>query len=346
MVAMMIELGRNYALSDRSIQGDRARGFGVSGWGVPAWGRARARMGFAGPRKPLPIAARYFCADCNSLKTNQPVAQGNKYGATKTEYQAAVTAHYTDNHPDLHYPVDQAMLDAKKLKAKVRARKIARNRENDLHELIHKFLKHGTLEVKGGQELTTGALDISGSQLPVRRPRELADLTDFDFPDANVADAGAEEIELDQLVSIQARIGRRLLGVELQNISGSEMVSEFLSVAGADHEMSARLSLATRTGDFSLDDAELIWRLGVSVVSAFQGTGEGENVMPFSDHKFPPPGGTVYVAIRLFWRFLNNLDRQVDTGDLFTAIATIDQRLSTFLLFEMLEERSGIFAFT
>ena len=303
-------------------------------------------MGFAGPRKPLPIGARYFCGDCESVKGNVPVAQGNKFGATKTEYQDAVTAHYTENHKDLHYPVDQARSDANAMKAKVRARKIAAKRQDELHKLIHEFLKHGTLKVEGGQELPTGGFDMSGSQHPVRRPRELADLTDFDFPDANVADAAAEEIELDQLVSIQARIGRRLLGVEIQNLGASEMVQEFLTIAGADHEMTSRLSLATRTGSFNLDDPELIYLLQGTIVSAFQGTGEAMLSQPISGHKFPPPGGTVYVALRLFWRFLNNLDRQVDTGDLFTAIATIDQRLSTFLLFEMLEERSGIFAFT
>ena len=303
-------------------------------------------MGFAGPRKPLPIGARYFCGDCNSVHDNHPVAFGTKFGATKTEYQEAVNAHYADNHPDLHYPVDQAMLDAKKMKAKHKAHLKALKQKQELNDLLRQLVKMGVAPVEGGQELATGAFDLSGSQHPVRRPRELADLTDFDFPDANLADGAAEEIELDQLVSIQARIGRRLLGVELQNIGTGEILSEFLTMAGADIEMSGRVSLATRTGDFNLNDPELIWKLNFAVVGAFQGTGEGQNHILLSDHKFPPPGGTVYVSLRLFWRFLNNLDRQVDTSDLFTAIATIDQRLSTFLLFEMLEERSGIFAFT
>ena len=342
---MLIELGRNYAISDRSIQGDRARGYGQPGWGIPGWGRQRARMGFAGPRKPLPIGARYFCGDCSSVSENVPVAQGTKFGATKTEYQAAVTAHMTEHHPDLHYPVDQAVADAKKMAAKLKARKVALKREEEMVKLLRQLVEQGKLPVKGGQEITSGGLDVSGSILPVRRPRELADLTDFDFPDANVADGGVEEIELDQLVSIQARIGRRLLGVELQNISGAELPIEYQTLGLADQEMSTRLSLATRTGAFNLDDPELLWHQSVDIrVAAVTTVGAVERA--FVDNKFPPPGGTVYVALRLFWRFLNNLDRQVDTGDLFTSIATIDQRLSTFLLFEMLEERSGIFAFT
>lgn len=343
---MLIEMGRQYAVSDRSVMGDRAPGYGVSGWGIPRWGRQRAAMGFAGPRKPLPIGARYFCADCNSVKDNNPVAYGHKFGPTKKEYQAEVTAHYTDEHKDLHYPVDQALSDAKKYAAKEKAHKVAVNREAEMVTLLRQLVEQGKLPVKGGQEMPTGGFDVSGNILPVRRPRELADLTDFDFPDANVADAGVEEIELDQLVSIQARIGRRLLGVELQGISSSEYAAEFLTMAGADIEVSSILSLATRTGGFNLDDPELLWRLHSGIFGAFQGTGEGQNSMPLSEHKFPPPGGTVYVALRLFWRFLNNMDRQVDTGDLFSSIATIDQRLSVFLLFEMLEERSGIFAFT
>ncbi len=343
---MLIEMGPRYALSDRSIQGDRAAGYGVTGWGIPRWARQRAAMGFLGPMRPMPIGARYFCGDCDSAKENNPIAYGHKFGPTKAQYQEEITAHYTENHKDLHYPVDQAASDAKKMAAKVRAHKVAAQNQVELNALLLKLLKEGKLKVEGGQELPTGGFDVSGSQLAVRRPRELADLTDFDFPDANVADTGVEEIELDQLVSIRARIGRRLLGVELQNISTGELVTEFLTMAGADIEMSGRITLATRTGDFNLDDPELLYRLNFAVVGAFQGTGEGQNHIALSDHKFPPPGGTVYVAIRLFWRFLNNLDRQVDTGDLFTAIATIDQRLSTFLLFEMLEERSGIFAFT
>lgn len=290
-----------------------------------------------GPMKPMPIGARYFCGDCESKKANEPIAFGHKFGPTKAEYQEQVTAHYTENHKDLHYPLNQDKADAKE-RAKKLAKTKAKSPERKLLEAI--------LEAVGGPK---GGMDLSGSYNPVTRPRELPDFTEFDFPDANVADDAVEEIELDQLISIQARMGRRLLGVEIQGLD-AEFGAEFLTVPdNADLEILTDIALNTRTGVHNLDDPENLWstffRSIVANVEATAGTGTAV-IADYEAHNDVPPGGVVYVAPRLFWRFINAMDRQVDTGDLFVRIATVDQRLSTFLLFELLEQFSGLFGLT
>ena len=300
-----------------------------------------------GPLKPMPIGARYFCGDCESVKENVPVAMGHKFGATKQAYQEAVTSHMTENHKDLHYPVDQDAEDKKARENKMRRAK-ARTKQNNAYQqaMIH-LAEH--LMHQDGESPVGGGLDYSGRYEPVSRPRELPDFSEFDFPDAAVADAGVEEIEFDQLISIQARQGRRLLGVELQNLD-VEVNTEFLTAPdNADLDIGVLLELNTRTGGFNLDDPENLWRaryfLPIANIEATAGVGTAITAEIFGENDLPP-GGRVYVAPRLFWRFTNALDRQVDAGDLMALIATINQPLSTFLLFELLEQYSGLFGFT
>ena len=334
---MFLTLGDRYGLEDRGTPG------AVSGWGIPGWGRRRAQLGLVGPRKPVKVGARYFCGDCESKKENKPVASGNKFQSSKAEYQLAVTAHYANNHPDLHYPIDQTGLDDMG-RAKRKAASILRT-QADLKSLA-RWHKHG--HKWDEDEGVGGGVDLSSFYQPVTRPRELPDFSEFDFPDAAVADAGVEEIEFDQLISIAARMGRRFLGVEMQNID-LEYLLEFLTVPdNADLDINITLELNTRTGGHNLDDVQNIWRFRNSQatpnVEATAGTGTAVTA-DFQSRHDAPPGGVVYVAPRLFWRMNNEMDRQIDIGDLFARIATIDQRLTTFLLFELLEQYSGLFGF-
>lgn len=182
--------------------------------------------------------------------------------------------------------------------------------------------------------------DVSAGYLRVERPSELPDFTEFDFPDADLADTATEEIELDQLISLAARQGRRFLGCELQGLMTEFQVEYQTVLDNADLAMVLDISLNTRTGGHSLDDPENLWRFAVATIianiEADAATGSAVSESWLEENR-PPPGGTVYVSPRLFWRFANNMDRQVDTGDLFTRIATVDQKLSTTLLFELLE---------
>ncbi len=335
---MLLRLGDQMMIMDRAPGGAPGPAYGVSGWGMPSWASMR---GLGGVARPTPVGARYFCGDDYPMyqAQDQPCAQGNIYNSTKSQYQEAVTAHYTEEHPDLHYPIDQNGLDAMQA-AKAKAAKILR-----LNAQLEELAEWEPPGVGGGIE-PTGAFDLSGDVLPVSRPKELPDFTEFDFPDSNVADAAIEEIELDQLISIAARQGRRFLGVEIQNLTGGEYPTEFATAASAALSINHRLELNTRTGTHNLDDPEQLWRqVGDVEIVDFETAGP-PIYLAFSDQKTPPPGGRVYVAPRLFWRFTNNLDRQVDIGDLFCIIATVAQPLTTFLLFELLEEFSGLFGLT
>jgi len=337
---VLLRLGDQMLIADRLPGGVPSRAYGVSGWGIPSYGGQAPFAG--GPMKPMPVGARYFCGDCDSVKKNEPVAQGNIYNSTKSQYQEAVTAHYTEAHADLHYPVDQAAADLSLIEKNAVKAKAARARQAHIEELLVELVAQGKLAVAGGQG---GSVDLTGSILPVTRPRELPDFTEFDFPDANLADAAAEELELDQLISIAARQGRRFLGVELQNL-GTELGTEFATIASAAISIDSRLELNTRTGTHNLDDPEQLWRQETAGRMVDTEPASAMNWYLTSGTRDPPPGGRVYVAPRLFYRFLNNMDRQVDIGDLFALIATVAQPLSTFLLFELLEEFSGLFGLT
>ena len=323
---VFLTLGDRFGIDDRGAPG------AISGWGNPSWGLKRAQMGLVGPMKPVKVGARYFCGDCHG---DEPVAMGNKFTSSKAEYQLAVTGHYTEDHPDLHYPIDQDGLDAMHAaKRKAAAQKVL---AKDLKDLA-------AWDVSG----VGGGVDVSGQYEPVTRPRELPDFTEFDFPDADVADGGAEEIELDQLISIAARQGRRLLGVELQNVDAEFGIETLTAPDNSDLAIRVSFALNTRTGAQNLDDPENLWlaafETDIANVEATAGTGAAI-VAQFESENDVIPGGVVYVAPRLFFRLTNNMDRQIDTGDLFARIATVTQPLSTFLLFELLEQYSGLFGF-
>jgi len=334
---MLLRLGDQMIIADRMPGGAPGPAYGVPGWGMPNWASMR---GLGGVARPKPVGARYFCGDDypQSEAQTEPCATGNIYTSTKKQYQEAVTEHYTEEHADLHYPVDQFELDMVDRHDAQKAKEKALLEAAKTNKLLQELVNQGKLPVEGG------GMDHGGMVLPVTRPRELPDFTEFDFPDANLADAATEEIELDQLISIAARQGRRFLGLNLQNLT-AELQQEMLTVGLADLEMTYRIELNTRTGGHNLDDPESLWRREYSNIAAVITT-VGEVVQDFMDKNDPPPGGRVYVAPRLFWRFVNNLDRQVDVGDLFVRIATVSQQLSTFLLFELLEEFSGLFGLT
>jgi len=345
---VLLRLGDRFIISDQTENLQPGRAYDTPGWGIPNWGPARAQRGFAGPMKPSkPIGARYFCGDCSSVKENKPVAIGHKFGVQRAAYQDAITAHMTENHKDLHYPIPQDLIDAhEKAKRKAKTKVLLWKQLQEVGVKLTAKERDAITAFDNPNGNVGGGLDMSGSYQPVSRPRELPDFTEFDFPDANVADAGVEELELDQLISIQARMGRRLLGVELQNLD-IEAATEYLTIAsGVDHEITDLLELNTRTGGFNLDDPENLWRIRHSLVVSIGAATEVANAEIFGENDIQPGGGVVYVAPRLFFRFSNAMDRQVDTGDLMTRIATIDQPLSTFLLFELLEQFSGLFGLT
>ena len=111
------------------------------------------------------------------------------------------------------------------------------------------------------------------------------------------------------------------------------MASEFLTVNSVDHQMAIQFALNTRTGAQNLDDPENLWRKTFQVVSTDAEPGSAMMALAMSEEASIPPGGAVYVAPRLFWRVSNDLDAVLSAGTMFSRIATVDQKLSTFLLF-------------
>ena len=120
------------------------------------------------------------------------------------------------------------------------------------------------------------------------------------------------------------------------------MAQEHLTLGDADHEQTLSFRLNTRTGGFSLNDPELIDQLDVTSVQADIGTSIG--LTPLNPvigqlHRGEP---FLYVAPRLFFRFTNNGDQQMDASDFAIRIASISRRLSFRLFIELLERFADV----
>lgn len=181
--------------------------------------------------------------------------------------------------------------------------------------------------------------DISGFMLEARG-RERPDFTLFDFPDATLTDGSAEEIEFDQALSLAGRFGRDFLGVMYGNVGGI-FRTEHITISTADHDMELLLSINTRTGAFSLGDPENIWQTMflTSVTAPTTATSESMNITMEATRYAEP---FLYVAPRLFWRTLNNMDRSLSAGDFDCRIGSISVRLTFPLFIELLERFADV----
>ncbi len=184
-------------------------------------------------------------------------------------------------------------------------------------------------------------MDLSGPGYLVAPGRERPDFTLFDGPDTALADAAAEEIEFDQALSLAGRFGRDFLGVQVSGLLGV-MTAEHQTIAGADHLMALRMTLATRTGAFVAGDPELIWEKEVGAVAAAGGTDTA--TFGFQPHVFETKYAEpfLYVAPRLFFRFANDLDAAFAIGDLDIRMASISKRLTFPIFIELLERFADV----
>ena len=181
--------------------------------------------------------------------------------------------------------------------------------------------------------------DLSGGGPLLAAPgRERPDYTVFPFPAANLADAGVEEIEIDQAISLQGRRGRELLGALIMNLANGEILPELITLA-ADTHLQAGFSLASRTGAFFIDDPELLWTYQAGVAMNVT-EGSAQAMEELGNLMLGEP--ELYVAPRLFWRFANNLDRQVDASDLRARISSISQPLNFNEFIELLERFADV----
>lgn len=171
--------------------------------------------------------------------------------------------------------------------------------------------------------------------------KERPDYTLISFPAANLTDGSSEEIELDQALSLAGRFGRDLLGVQIRGLLGTA-ATEWLSVGGADHEVTNQVRLATRTGTFSLSDPELLYVQHLVALQATVGTDAGPSLfLPhFEELTYGEP--ELYVAPRLFWRETNNMDATISADTLDARVSSMSRRLTFNLFVELLERFADV----
>ena len=173
---------------------------------------------------------------------------------------------------------------------------------------------------------------------------ERPDYTTISYPAANLADAASEEIELDQALSLAGRFGRDLLGVVQAHFLG-DFQTEHLTITAADHQMFITTSLASRTGQFFLNDPEMLWYESIGQASQFvSGTATDSFLteMILNHETIELGEGELYVAPRLFWRLSNDLDAQITADSLRARISSVSRRLNFRLFIELLERFADV----
>ncbi len=180
-----------------------------------------------------------------------------------------------------------------------------------------------------------------GARLLPARGRERPDYTIFTYPAGNLADASTEEIELDQALSLQGRRGRDFLGVISSGPIG-QMAVEHLTIAGADHAMRFIERLQTRTGSFGIGDPELIHEKNYHAVNAAGATDTATVGFTPTVEESLYGEPELYVAPRLFWRQVNDIDAQINAGAMNARIATVAVKLTFPLFIELLERFADV----
>ena len=171
--------------------------------------------------------------------------------------------------------------------------------------------------------------------------RERPDYTIFTFPAANLTDTSAEEVELDQALSLQGRQGRDFLGAWITQLV-QVMALEHLTIGTADHDMRAIIRLQSRTGTaFAISDPELLWQYGIHAAVTAPTTATSESFQPVFEN-VPLGEPELYVAPRLFWRFDNNIDATVNADALKARMASVSRRLTFELFIELLERFADV----
>ncbi len=177
--------------------------------------------------------------------------------------------------------------------------------------------------------------------------RERPDMTVFSFPAAALVDGATEEIEIDQALSLVGRRGRDFLGVGVIHGPLEAMLEEHLTVVAADHSQQFSYRLATRTGEFNPDDPELLWYMGSdSTFNFVQTTAVGEHLVALNPLM---EGGNgmlgepfLYVAPRLFWRFVNDGDQTIGLDEFDVRWGSVNVRLTFFTFIELLERFADV----
>lgn len=302
-IEMRKNIGGHAGFQDRNL----------AGMGVPGYMSMRGYQGF---EEPTAIGARYYPPqpDFDEETDNAiPIAVGYKANGGREAYRQRVW--------------NAAKKDPKK------------------YGFSKKDLELLGPEGYGPDWTVTPRYVVGGSQ-SVNRPfleapgRERPDYTIFSFPAATVTDTSQEEVEIDQALSLQGRMGRDFLGAQVGGIIG-QMNTEHLTIATADHQMEVLLQLNTRTGAFTYSDPEQLWRWQISTSVTAPTTATSQGMIPtVEDLSYGEP--ELYVAPRLFFRLNNDIDASILADVLHARIASIGIRLSFELFVELLERFADV----
>ncbi len=177
------------------------------------------------------------------------------------------------------------------------------------------------------------------------RGRERPDYTTFTFPAATVTDTAAEEVEIDQALSLAGRFGREYLGSQFSGILG-DIATEHLTIGAADHFMSVQVILQTRTGaGFTFASPELLDLIDfIQATSFITGTATDAflHVWNPAMEGLQMGEAELYVAPRLFQRLVNNIDASITANAFASRIASVSIRLTFELFVELLERFADV----
>ena len=181
-----------------------------------------------------------------------------------------------------------------------------------------------------------------GAPTPLPAPGfERPDYTAFAFPAASLVDGATEEIELDQALSLTDRRGRDFLGWQFQQVL-AQMQEEHLTASDADLEQRLVIQLNSRTGNFGLQDPEQLAISTWAATLADVGTSIGLVAQEIQTEHYKIGEAELFVAPRLFFRVVNDLDQTLAVDDLHCRVSSVSRRLSFQLFIELLERFADV----
>lgn len=174
------------------------------------------------------------------------------------------------------------------------------------------------------------------------RGRETNFLT-FTSPSANLANGSSDEVEIETGISIVDRAIIRVLGLQVQGLVASlkeDFGDEAASVSPGIHG-----KLSTRTGDWNIDDPELVTSLNGTARIVSDGTNTVAVAHDLEMYSVAA-GGSLVATPRLVYRLVNDLAGGPTTITAHTHSVRMGFEfvpVNTNLLIELLERHADIF---
>lgn len=159
------------------------------------------------------------------------------------------------------------------------------------------------------------------------------------LPNANIADTGSEEVEIETGISIMDRAILRYLG--LVHTGTQNAFIDALTGTAASTQLFA-LGIQTRTGEqFNTSDPELVDRLDFVYRNA--GDADAAATEFVLERTFPPKEGQLVASPRLVFRQDNDLGQTVNANDYQVRLAYEFEQVTTATFLQLAEMQADIF---